>query len=139
MTTRKKSESPRIMLVGSFPDMFLEGISELGFDFFLYKSSKAEKTKDADIVVVGLDRLDQAVEYVCKSKAVPVVKKGTRSFVDFNPLSEEGNAFLYEGGSQWHMLQALIRAVETYKFEYDWKVVCDQVNQLVLENVPTPV
>lgn len=137
MSGKKKLQTPKIMLVGSFPDLFLEGITELGFDFFLHKSSKAIKDDmQADIVVIGVDRLDQAVDYVAKSKAVPVVKKGTRSFVEFDPINEEGNAFLYEANSSWHMLRSLILAVETYKFEYDWKLLRAQVKEMVLENTP---
>lgn len=42
-------------------------------------------------------------------------------FIDFDPESESGNAFTFESGSKWHMIEALIRSRETKKFSYDWR------------------
>lgn len=124
---KKKLIKPKLMLVGSFDDLFLEGLKELEFEFVLNKSSKPSKEKDVDVVVIGSDRTDQALDYVKKYKAVPIVYEESRIFADFNPIEEVGNAFVYAENSSWHMLAAVVRANETYKFSYDWKSLKEEV------------
>lgn len=126
-------KSPQIVLVGNFPDQFLEGIHELGFDFKLHKSSKALNAEKADIVMIGADRTDEVVDYVVSTGGVPVVSSGASDFSDYDPISEEGNAFIYSENSPWHLLSALIRAVETFKFTYDWRSLKYQVQDTVDE------
>lgn len=41
----------------------------------------------------------------------------------FDPIEERGNGFFYEDGDSWSLFAALVRAVETYRFPYDWKNV----------------
>jgi len=124
---KKKTLRPKLMLVGSFSDLFLEGLSDLDFDFVLNKSSKPTQNVSVDVVVVATDRTDQALDYVKKYKAVPVVYKESRIFADFNPIEEVGNAFIYSENSPWSMLEAVLRANETYKFSYDWKSLKEEV------------
>lgn len=38
---------------------------------------------------------------------------------EFDPLSSEGNSFLYQDANKWSMYYALIRYLENYKFPYD--------------------
>ncbi len=123
----KRAEQPRILLVGGFNDLFLEALTELKFDFALYKGSKAAKSAEFDVVVLSSDRADQTFDYIQKFKAVPIVFKGTKGFYDYNPVKEFGNSFIYKQDSPWYMLQAVIRAAETYKFPYDWKTLRAEV------------
>jgi hypothetical protein len=118
---------PRLMLVGSFNDLFLEALTELEFDFELNKSSKPTSTLEVDVVVIAADRTEQTLDYVKKYKAVPVINEVSMNFSEYNPLKETGNAFVYEKNSAWHMLAAVLRASETFKFSYDWKNLLEEV------------
>ncbi len=40
---------------------------------------------------------------------------------DYNPNQERGNAFIYSKDSPWNLFATLIRAIETFRFPYDWK------------------
>ena len=40
---------------------------------------------------------------------------------DYNPVTESGNAFLYKEDNLWLFYAALVRALENYKFSYDWQ------------------
>jgi hypothetical protein len=43
---------------------------------------------------------------------------------DYNPNAETGNSFVYgnaEAADHWKIFASLVRALETYKFPYDWK------------------
>ncbi len=42
---------------------------------------------------------------------------------NYNPVQEAGNSFLIEGKTEWHAFAALVRAIETYKFPYDWRTI----------------
>jgi len=40
---------------------------------------------------------------------------------DYNPNQERGNAFVYLKGSPWNLFATFIRALENFRFPYDWK------------------
>lgn len=40
---------------------------------------------------------------------------------DYNPNLEKGNAFVYLKNSPWNLFATFIRAIETFRFPYDWK------------------
>jgi hypothetical protein len=130
-----KTDRPRLMLVGSFDDLFLEALMELGFDFKVNKSSKPTASDDYDLVVIDYDRSDQALDYVQKYAAIPVLSVENKRFkVDFfenyDPITEQGNAFLYTKNTTWHLLDAVLRAAETFKFKYDWKNILKEVQDV---------
>lgn len=51
---------------------------------------------------------------------VPVISE--QDFVeDYNPVQEKGNAFVYRKDSPWSFFATLIRALENFRFPYDWK------------------
>lgn len=39
---------------------------------------------------------------------------------DYNPNHETGNGFIYRKNDRWCIFAALVRAIETFKFPYDW-------------------
>lgn len=45
---------------------------------------------------------------------------------DYDPNHETGNAFIYKNTSPWSVFAAVVRAVETFKFPYDWKHIIRQ-------------
>lgn len=51
---------------------------------------------------------------------IPVVKNDP-ILKDYNPITETGNAFLYQEDTFWLFYAALVRALENYKFSYDWQ------------------
>ena len=40
---------------------------------------------------------------------------------DYDATKESGNAFIYKEKSPWNIFAAVIRALENFKFPYDWK------------------
>lgn len=49
-----------------------------------------------------------------------------REVMDYNPNRETGNGFIYRRSDHWCMFAALVRALETFKFPYDWKNIVRQ-------------
>jgi len=41
----------------------------------------------------------------------------------YNPNQESGNGFLYDDNNPWAAFAAVVRAVENFKFPYDWKTL----------------
>ncbi|MBI2634897.1 hypothetical protein HYW82_04500 [Candidatus Peregrinibacteria bacterium] len=46
--------------------------------------------------------------------------------MDYNPNHETGNGFIYRKDGCWSIFAALVRALETYKFPYDWRNIVRQ-------------
>jgi starch synthase len=53
---------------------------------------------------------------------VPVAPS-TKVIGDYNPNQESGEGFLYAKPSVWHCYAAVVRALETYKFPFDWRTI----------------
>ncbi len=51
------------------------------------------------------------------------VSLGADHLDNYNPVQESGNAFVYEEANPWLCFGSLVRALETFKFPYDWRVV----------------
>ena len=68
-----------------------------------------------------LPELGQCLDY----GVVPISPRAKNESViqDYNPVSETGNSFLYEDPSSWHFFAALVRAVETHRFPFDWRTI----------------
>lgn len=53
---------------------------------------------------------------------VPVALAGVE-LEDYNPNQETGNAFTYARRAMWDCFGALVRALETFRFPFDWKTI----------------
>jgi glycogen synthase len=53
---------------------------------------------------------------------VPVAPT-TKVIGDYNPNQESGEGFLYAKATVWHCFAAIVRALETYKFPFDWRTI----------------
>lgn len=53
---------------------------------------------------------------------VPISPK-TEGVLNYNPNQESGTGFVYDGTTCWHCFGAAVRAMETYRFPFDWKTI----------------
>lgn len=51
------------------------------------------------------------------------VAPGTSALENYDPNQEAGNAFTFEKENVWHAFAAIVRAMETYRFPYDWRTI----------------
>jgi len=42
---------------------------------------------------------------------------------NYNAVQESGNSFLFEQLNMWHCFAAIVRAIETHNFPFDWKTI----------------
>ena len=82
----------------------------------------------SDFLIADRDTSD--LEKYMKSWIVPIISKNSylsSLLSEFNPIKNEGNAFLYEQDSVWQIFYALCRYLENSKFSFD--------NQNLINNV----
>ncbi|OGJ56038.1 hypothetical protein A2706_01780 [Candidatus Peribacteria bacterium RIFCSPHIGHO2_01_FULL_51_35] len=69
-----------------------------------------------------LSELKHCLEY----GVVPVAPE-SKHLEQYDPIQENGFAFLYDTGNEkqilWHCFAALVRALETHRFPFDWRTI----------------
>lgn len=77
----------------------------------------------ADIALFLSDATDLAeLEAALRYGTVPVCPQ-TKKLRDYNPNQENGEAFLFEKLTVWNAFGAIVRALETFRFPYDWRTI----------------
>lgn len=59
----------------------------------------------------------------CLEHGVVPLAPAADGLINYDPNQEAGNSFTYDQLSHWHVFGAAVRAVETYRFPYDWKTI----------------
>lgn len=83
----------------------------------------------ADMLLVSSESVECAeeVQNAMAYGVIPIMPP--QAFAeDYDPVQEKGNAFFYTKGSAWSFFASLIRALENFRFPYDWKTI--QVNAM---------
>jgi hypothetical protein len=104
-------------------DALIEGLSHLDVDVIGADYRDINKViSDTDIVVM-LNANEEILKLAWSQGIVPVTQAFNPTIKDYNPNTESGNAFIYKNVDKWEIFTAIVRAVETYKFPYDWKFI----------------
>lgn len=59
----------------------------------------------------------------CLSHGVVPVSPASSMLTNYDPNQEAGNSFTYDQLTHWHCFAAAVRAMETYRFPYDFKTI----------------
>lgn len=89
-------------------------------------SSVREMLEASDMALFLADPSDQSELSQCLAAGTIPVAPQTKSLKTYNPNQEEGNSFLFERPSVWHAFAGMVRALETFRFPYDWKTIQKQ-------------
>ena len=85
--------------------------------------SKRKMFAAADMALFVTDASDaEELEHCLRYGAVPVAPK-SKGLKNYNPIQESGNAFVYDKPEVWHCFAAVVRAVETQGFPFDWRTI----------------
>ncbi len=77
----------------------------------------------SDIALFLVDPADlKEVDTALQFGVIPVCPK-TDAVDAYNPNQESGEGFIYDKITMWHCFGALVRALETYRFPFDWKTI----------------
>lgn len=77
----------------------------------------------ADIALFLADPADSAELAQCLRSGVIPVSLKSGALENYDPNQERGNAFTFEKANVWHCFAALVRALETYRFPFDWRTI----------------
>ncbi|ALM09963.1 MAG TPA: hypothetical protein DEB30_02870 [Candidatus Peribacter riflensis] len=72
----------------------------------------------------------------CLQYGVVPVAPECKGLEDYNPVQETGNAFLAGAETPWLIFAALVRALETFKFPFDWRTIQRHGMESVHEEKP---
>ena len=51
---------------------------------------------------------------------------------NYNPVQESGTSFLYDKDNHWQCFAAIVRALETFIFPFDWRTIQKQCIKSVM-------
>lgn len=75
----------------------------------------------ADMVLLPPSCPTSFVRSVLQYGLTPVAFFEQADLIDYDPVFEKGNSFLYNYLSPWSAYAAMVRALETYRLPYDWQ------------------
>lgn len=126
----------------------LEGVAAINMEVIVLADSNIDEFSIPHVIFLPYSRVNRKnllescdmalvlpfndVEEFLLNGIVPIsaqkdgVKDGLK---DYNPNFETGNSFTYKNESSWGVFAALVRAMETFKFPFDWRnIVREGVN-----------
>ncbi len=59
----------------------------------------------------------------CLAQGAIPLSPSSSILMNYDPNQEAGNAFTFDQLTHWHCFAAAVRAMETYRFPYDWKTL----------------
>jgi hypothetical protein len=99
----------------------LEGMSRLNVKIHSTKNGDLNKALSQAHMLLLLSSDKELLEKAWKKGVVTITFPFNPNIQDYNPNTEKGNSFVYRSINQWEIFAAVVRAVETFKFPYDWK------------------
>lgn len=94
-----------------------------------YSRNNRKVVLQASDIALGFEFSD--VEEMLLNGTIPVSPM-RGEVVDYNPNRETGNSFTYKNDDHWCIFAALVRALETFKFPYDWNNIVRQGLETIL-------
>lgn len=92
-----------------------------------YNFDEKEAFAAADIALVFSK---EATTIARKNGCVPVAPLHGTSTIAYNPIQEKGNGFYFKNPNKWDIFAAVVRALETYQFPYDWENVVKEAGKI---------
>lgn len=102
-------------------ELLKEGLSHLQIQVFDVENAD-DINKDTSIIVL-LSEDEDFLKTAWQNGIVPVTSEFNTKIEDYNPNTEKGNSFVFNNFNEWEVFAAVVRALETHKFPYDWKFI----------------
>jgi starch synthase len=77
----------------------------------------------SDMALFLTDPSDQPELEHCLSYGAVPVSLTSKALTSYDPNQEQGDSFLFEKPTVWHAFGGLVRALETYRFPFDWRTI----------------
>mgnify|MGYP001603222357 CR=1 FL=1 len=76
----------------------------------------------ADMALV-FDEKKATLQNLFKKGVIPIGAEKSPILDNYKPVEETGNSFTFRAVNSWDIFAAVVRAVETYRFPYDWEYI----------------
>lgn len=83
---------------------------------------KIYSASDIFLATAATEECKEEIEKAMNYGVVPICPEN-ELVTNYDGAKEEGDAFIYKEKSPWNFFAALIRAIENFKFPYDWKAI----------------
>ena len=103
-------------------DLF-EGLAHLDVKVIFDEEEPLETALEKANMILILNQDKKLLKKAWENGVVTITNKFTNEIADYNPNNETGNSFIFENFNEWEIFAAVVRALETYKFPYDWKFI----------------
>lgn len=129
------TQSMELLILGKgskeYGSLFTQLQKEHGHRIAILSVSEASVHKilaASDIALFLSDVTDSPEVQACLTYGVVPIAPETTSLENYDPVQERGTGFLYTPGSSsqecaWSSFAALARALETFKFPFDWRTI----------------
>lgn len=89
---------------------------------FLVAKNEAELEEYLEIadICITWNTNEEHLKECLAEEAIPVCPAND-TFADYDPINEKGNCFEIKQNTVWGVFYEVARAIETYRFPYDWK------------------
>ena len=100
-----------------------EGLAHLDLKVIFDEEDPLESALEKANMMLILNQDKKLLKRAWENGVVTITNKFTDTIADYNPNKETGNSFTFENFNEWEIFAAIVRALETYKFPYDWKFI----------------
>lgn len=69
---------------------------------------------------------------ICLAHGIVPISPTSKMLQQYNPVQEAGTSFIYDKLTHWHCFAAVVRALETFIFPFDWKTIQKQCVRSVM-------
>ena len=83
---------------------------------------KIYAASDIYLATSDSEECKEEIEKAMNYGAIPICPENDL-VTDYDGAKEEGDAFVFSGNSPWSFFASLIRALENFKFPYDWRTL----------------
>ena len=121
-----------IMLVISdtkISETLKKGLQALNVNVVYMKDHMNEYEKllwAADMMLLLCEEPGKYLHDAWQNEVVPIATTHADKVKNYNPNKEKGNCFAFDDDNPWTVFAAIVRALETHKFPYDWKHIVKQ-------------
>ena len=109
-----------------YGELFTKLATEKEHKIAILKDTEDEQRKmyaAADMALFLCDATKLEELENCLNYGVVPIAPTTKAVKNYNPIQESGNAFLFEKLDVWHCFAAVVRALETQCFPFDWRTI----------------
>lgn len=127
--SKNRNKKPFFAIMDSEDDGFYATIKEAFSDLnipFIFANGE-NSFKDTDIVLF-FKYSPEIYKKIIQKGCVPICPV-FETAKNYDPIEESGNGFYFERKNIWEILEAVIRACETYQFPYDWQNLLTEIQK----------